>query len=150
MLKNWETTELFAGHMPLLRAAADRFEVEDWISCNSILYPRIEGILRVLAKMTSSPNYGQSELSSAPSRITGESPEEPSRILPHKFNDYLRNVYFKSFDPEHPTEISRHTVGHGVAPADSFNQKAATIGFLVVEQLFYHLPPKPKDGAVES
>ncbi len=150
MLKTWETSEILEDHVPLLKSAIDRFKAEDWISCNSILYPRIEGILRALAKMTGSARYGQSELSSAPSKMAGDRFAQQSRILPHKFNDYLRDVYFKNFDPDDPKDISRHTVGHGVAPANSFNQKAATVGLLIIEQLVYHLPPKPKDGAVET
>ena len=150
MLKAWQASEIFEDHVPFLTSAVNRFKEEDWISCNSILYPRIEGVLRALAKTTNSPNYGQSELSSATQKLAGERLGELSRILPHKFNDYLRDVYFKNFNPENPVELSRHSVGHGVAPADSFNQKAATIGMLIVEQIFYHLPPKPKYGAFKS
>jgi hypothetical protein len=68
-------------------------------------------------------------------------------FLPRKFCDYLENVYFANFEPTDPTpDISRHTVGHGVAEASAFGQKAAAIAILVTHQLFYCFE-KPIAGA---
>jgi len=146
----WEEADIFAEHISVLRVAIERFKVQDWISCNSILYSRIEGVLRVLAKITNSPTYKQSDLSAAPSNLSDLKTSQHSRILPHRFNEFLSSVFFKNFDPENPTEISRHTVGHGVAPAESFDKKAAIIGVLIIEQIFYHLPIKQKGSLIES
>jgi hypothetical protein len=56
------------------------------------------------------------------------------------FQKYLDEAYFAHFEPGKPARMSRTSVGHGVADAADFNQKAACIGFLVLDQLFYFLP----------
>jgi len=59
-------------------------------------------------------------------------------LLPHKFEEYLREVYVASFQPgDSQTGVSRNSVGHGVASEDQFNEKAAVIGLLVTQQLLY-------------
>jgi len=63
-----------------------------------------------------------------------------SWLLPEIFKKYLREVYFANFEPGAPTKISRHSVGHGVAAAEDFNEKTACIGFLILDQLFWFLP----------
>lgn len=58
------------------------------------------------------------------------------------FHKYLDEVYFRNFDPDNPTNISRNTIAHGVAKSQDFSIKAATIGFLILDQLFYFIPFK--------
>ena len=45
-LTSWRTRAAFASHVSLLERAIERFRSADYESCTSILYPRIEGILR--------------------------------------------------------------------------------------------------------
>lgn len=136
--EKWKNSDVFSPHISLLNTAADRFEEGDWVSASSILYPRIEGILRSLARSS----YSQSELAATPLRVSGKEEQEFSRLLPHNFERYLKEVYFRSFDPDAPSGISRNSVGHGVAAQEAYNEKASLIGFLIVEQIFYHLPEK--------
>lgn len=140
--KRWESSSIFAGHEDLLNRAAERFEAKDWMSASAILYPRIEGVLRNVAKTTNAASFGQSALAEAPAAAGGLS--RTSRLLPQKFQKYLKDVYFKSFDPNLPATLSRHSVGHGVAPPAEFSEKAAVLGFLIIEQIFYHMPPLTK------
>jgi hypothetical protein len=67
--------------------------------------------------------------------------EKYSRLLPQKFVEYIEQIYFANFVPGVPTPVSRNTVSHGVASAADFSLKAATIGLLIIDQIFYHLPP---------
>lgn len=138
----WLSSNIFAGHEEILNTAAERFEASDWVSANSILYPRIEGILRNIAKTTNAHSFSQGILANAPSNISAL--PHSSRILPQKFQRYLREVYFKNFDPHQPAALSRNSVSHGVAPHNEFSEKAAVLGFLIIEQLFYHIPPPTK------
>jgi hypothetical protein len=133
----WNSRSEFAEHKALLDIAAERFEAQDWVSANSILYTRLEGILRSVNLATGTK---QSDLASAPASLAART--VTSRILPAFFERYLNEVYFASFDPNTPANISisRNSVGHGVAPMSEFSEKAAVIGFLIVEQIFYHLP----------
>lgn len=140
--EKWEENPIFKDHSSFFNKALERFEEEDWISANSILYPRIEGILRSVAKSSKTNGYSQKKLSKAPLEFSQLNPMGSSRLLPKKFYQYLKDIYFQDFDPERPGDISRNTVGHGVAGEEYFSEKAATIGFLIIEQIFYHIPPK--------
>ena len=52
-------------------------------------------------------------------------------LLPRHFADYLNNVYFQDFDPKaKDIEVSRHSIGHGVASAEKFDRKSAVISIL--------------------
>jgi hypothetical protein len=62
-------------------------------------------------------------------------------LLPNRFSTFLREVFFEQFDPKNPENLSRNTVAHGVAQVVDFNMKAATLGFLILEQLSYCLTP---------
>lgn len=61
--------------------------------------------------------------------------------MPHRFQDYLRDVYFADFSPASNDEadVSRNSVAHGTASASKFNRKSAVIGILIAHQLFYFL-----------
>lgn len=140
----WCATDVLKDHYPILSIALDRFEAKDWVSASCILYTRIEGILREIAERESIVKFSQSQLSEAPSSFSGL--PNTSRLLPSKFQNYLSSVYFRSFDSHNPTGISRNTVGHGVAPTDIFTSKSAVLGILIVDQLFYHIPPRNRSS----
>lgn len=137
--KHWASSPIFEGHDEVLNTAADRFEANDWISANSILYPRIEGILRNVARATKAINFRQTLLAKAPHTLGGL--PATSRVFPTKFQRYLREIYFQNFNPDEVVGLSRNTVGHGVAPSSEFSEKAAVIGLLIIDQIFYHIPP---------
>jgi hypothetical protein len=136
--QRWKDSKQFSDHQEFLNTAADRFEASDWVSANSILYTRLEGLLRSITKASGSNDFKQIDLSNVllNSRINSSI----SRILPAYFQRYLEEVYFASFDPKTSASISRNSVGHGVAPASEFSEKAVVIGFLIVEQILHHLP----------
>lgn len=148
--EKWEKNPIFKDHASFLNKASERFEEEDWISANSILYPRIEGILRSVARSSQNKGYSQKKLSKAPLEVSQLNPQGNSRLLPKKFYQYLKEIYFQNFDPEKPSDISRNSVGHGVAGEEYFSEKAATIGFLIIEQIFYHIPPPKKLSAMDA
>lgn len=141
--KRWETNVFLHPHYPLLHRACERYLAGDHVSACSILFPRIEGILRT-CHFRGEPDKraGQKKLVETAIR-TGEAHRHScSLLLPDKLRKYLHEVYFAQFDPNDPNPavtINRNTVSHGLAPPELFSLKASTIGLLIVEQLSYYL-----------
>jgi hypothetical protein len=139
MLDGWRCRPSFAPHLEILERAVDRFCDEDYISCTGLLFQRIEGILR------SHHTCLNTELQPTPNNLSDSAvatriDRSSCLLMPHRFRQYLRKVYFADFNPvAQKIDVSRHSVGHGVADASNFNQKSALIGILVVHQLFYFL-----------
>ncbi|MBF7065402.1 hypothetical protein [Aliarcobacter butzleri] len=145
-LEKWRNSHIFNEHIELLERAVERFIEKDYISSTSILFPRIEGVLRSINQSINSTKYTQMNLAKAPMQMSKIQKERYSRILPSKFSDYLSKIYFANFAPEKPADISRNSVGHGVANSSEFSLKSSIIGFLVLEQLFYHTPSDQKNN----
>lgn len=67
---------------------------------------------------------------------------EKCLLLPEKFKEYLKSVYFAGFDStsvpcDSGIALSRHSVAHGVAAPNTFTPIEAATTFLVLHQLFY-------------
>ena len=136
-LEAWATHPAFEQHLPILRSAVERFLSEDYVSSAGLVFPRIEGLLRSNHVISGVQGKATQEALSKVA-VGSHVARGGSILLPHRFERYLREVYFADFDPKEPNiGISRNSVGHGVASADRFNAKAAAIGLLVVEQLFF-------------
>lgn len=140
MLENWRGSAVLSEHIALLERALDRFVAEDYISCSSILFPRIEGILRTHRKHTEDSGRSTQE-KMVDSAVRGEVTDAPNSLLfPKRFSDYLSNVYFAAFDPgDKEVRVGRHGVSHGVTSPEHFDAKSAIIGILITNQLFYFL-----------
>lgn len=141
MRKRWSEATVLRPHLRLLEHALDEFIKGDYISATSILYPRIEGILRSMHPAAGSssslrpPGLADAAVSPWIGTVHGY-----SWLLPDLFKRYLENVYFAGFAPGAEAPVSRHSVGHGVAPADGFDQKHACIALLIVDQLRFLMP----------
>ena len=128
--------ECFEEHKEIIDKAIERYLEADYISCTSILYPRIEGIMRSFHKAEgykskpSSNNLTKTVITHHQKRRIYQ-----SLLLPDKFQDYLENIYFASFSPGTSPDIGRHSVAHGEARKDDFNQKSSAIAILVLYQL---------------
>lgn len=146
-LDAWSLNSRFDKHIELFRHAAHRFTEGDYISATAILYPRIEGLLRDI-RLAESPNSGMSQSALAETiSVVSKSLPSFSWLLPDNFQRYLKDAYFAGFDPGKPARLSRNSVSHGVASAADFNEKAATIGFLVVEQIHWLIPGRTNGTA---
>ena len=137
MLDGWRSKSSFLPHMEILERAVERFQNDDHVSCTGLLYPRIEGILRTHHTSLGTQAH-PSPNSLTESAVASKIKNDKSLLLPHRFAAYLRDVYFAGFNPNAQNiDISRHSVGHGVAAASKFDQKSAVIGILTVHQLSY-------------
>ena len=139
MLDGWRSKSSFRPHMSILERAVERFQNDDPVSCTTLLFTRIEGILRTHHTSLDTPAR-PSPNNLTESAVASKIENDKSLLLPRRFAKYLEDVYFADFEPyAHDVDVSRHSVGHGVASASKFNQKAAVIGLLTVHQLSYFL-----------
>lgn len=140
-LEAWQEHPVFSPHMGVLKTASERFLAGDDISCIGTVVPRIEGVLRS-HHVTIDRSVSATQASLASSAVAPKISSVNSSLLPHRFREYLRDVYFANFDSQTPPgdssiELSRNSVGHGVAPSDYYTATNAAIAFLVLHQLFY-------------
>jgi hypothetical protein len=133
---NAEKYPVLVDHAEVLATSVERYLAGDHISCGSILYPRIEGLLRSFHR---SAGYTSKPETKTLTKIAVEHHQSArianSLLLPAKFNEYLDTVYFAHFAPGSAPDVGRHSVAHGEARTDDFSLKATTIGFLIVYQL---------------
>ncbi len=126
----------FGEHKEIIDTAIERYLAGDYISCTSILYPRIEGVMRSFHKTEgyttkpNSKNLSKTIISHHQKRRTYQ-----SLLLPGKFQYYLENIYFANFAPGTCPEVGRHSVAHGEARKEDFNLKSSTIAIFVLSQL---------------
>jgi hypothetical protein len=126
----------FNEHMEIFEKGFERYISEDYISCTSILYPRIEGLLRTFYRTGGYKGKpGAKNLSTAAITHYEKSRITQSLLLPTKFHDYLDKIYFANFAPGAKPDVGRHSVAHGEARAEDFNLKAATLAILTIYQL---------------
>lgn len=130
------TTPLLAPHTTVLRQVIDAYEKGQYAIATSAVYPRIEGILRQeIARTGGKPT--QQGMAAVPTAASAHR-HGRSLLLPARFEAYLRGVVFASEDFSDPTlvqHVTRHSVAHGVAPQEKLDEKAATIGLLIVRHL---------------
>jgi len=139
MLASWLRKDLFQPHKAFLERGIERYEAGDYVSAISILFPRIEGMLTHI--------YLGQEGRATPANLVNNLWENVSEkclntslFLPDRFREYLKTFYFANFDLETgELDLSRHTVAHGVARQEDFNQVKALQGILTIDQLFYYL-----------
>jgi len=131
--------KVFEGHRDVLAEALDNFISGKYMSASALLYPRLEGVMRSRqAQVAPGAKATQSKLSESVTADPSQNRHDLSLLLPHKFQDYLEQVYFASFDPKNVSDVSRNTVSHGVAPEKMLaDKKAAVIGVLILEQIAY-------------
>lgn len=146
LLDSWRKHTSFTKHSTILERALQRFQEDDFVSCTSLLFQRIEGILRTHHTSFAATNR-PTPANLADAAVASKVDNEQCLLMPRRFQQYLRDVYFADFDPAaHDIDVSRHSVAHGVASASGFDQKSAAIAILMVHQLFYFLEQQRSSG----
>lgn len=140
-LKSWANIKAFVPHIDFISKAIEHYQKDDFISCISVLFPRIEGIMREFQFIQGQPEKAKQKDLASTVLSPDVNPKDHrfSPLLPLRFHQYLSDVYFANFDPTQKDNVlSRNTVGHGVATKDNFNLKGSTLGFLILDQLSYY------------
>jgi len=123
-LKMWVHVKAFEPHMDFISKAAEHYQKNDAISCISVLFPRIEGIMREYQSIQGQPGKAsQKDLAGTVLPANEDSQDHQyTPLLPLRFYQYLTKVYFANFDPsKKENTLSRNTVGHGVATKENFD-----------------------------
>lgn len=135
-IEGWFKQPLIKAQEPFIRTAIGHYKVDDHISCVSVLYPRIEGIMRALHMIKGS---GKPKQESMPATTVQSIPEH-SALMPLQFRNFLRSYYFNNFDEATgDVALSRNTVGHGVSNPADHNLRTASLGFMIIDQISYYL-----------
>jgi len=141
----WRTNLFFQPHMKIFETAVKQHLARDYVSSTSVLFNRLEGLMRTYHLTLNNPIKPNSHtlVKSVTESVVAER-HTFSLFLPKNFQRYLKEVYFAGFDPRDPKDLSRNTVSHGVAPIETFTLKSSLIGLLILDQLFYYMRPLPK------
>ena len=150
MLDSWRKSPIFSTHIKVLEQAVERYLNDDPMSCMALLVPRIEGIMRSYhASLGGIEQPSQKNLPT--SAVSANVQNDGCLLLPRRFEEYLREVYFADFDPKSSRiEASRNSVGHGVASTSEFNLKNATISILIIHQLLHFLRTERDQATVRE
>jgi hypothetical protein len=119
-LQAWLLHPALATYALFMERAISHFQSGDHVRCAELVYPQIEVILRC-------------------SPLGSHAGRPGSLLMPHRFEDYLKEVYLPKFNPAAPPE--------GPAAVSGPQQKASSIAILVVHQLFHSFDPPPRERA---
>jgi hypothetical protein len=134
----------FKVHASFIKTALERFLDNDYISAGSILYPRIEGMLRTFYKLTHAAEKPRQATLLKTAFPAGFATRFATSLLrTDRFVTYLESVIFAGFDWNQPTGVSRHTVGHGVV--DDLSPKSIVLALLTVHHLLFALMSRRAD-----
>ena len=136
--------EDFAVHASFIKTALERFEAGDFISAGSILFPRIEGMLRtfyLLTRPSNSPNQMRLLNIAFPADVT----TRLTILRTDKFITYLETVIFSNFRWDNPTGATRHTVGHGIVDQKDLSDRSVLLAILTVHHLLFSLMSRRAD-----
>lgn len=138
-IEAWKQHDLLKPHARFLDSARDAYLADNYIGAIQVLFPRIEGVMRSLHLLkTPSGKLNQQTMV----RTLADQLDADSVLLPRRFQEYLLNFYFQSFDERSgDIPLSRHSVAHGNARAEDYDFIKATLGFFILDQMFFYLRP---------
>ena len=144
MLDRWKSNKVLDNQLKFIERARERFENDDYLSAGSIIYPRIEGIIR-MTDSNIKTDRKKTKKQKVLARLVKERAvykNEYSMLLPNKYYEYISQYYFKTFKslPSSDSDLlNRNLLAHGIAGFNQFNLKACILAFLIIDQLSYIL-----------
>ena len=140
----WWRNEIFEKKRELLTAGINaylRADADGIINCIKTLTSEIEGIIRLDYHRTKGRKPNTKELKDyVLSQGQSKFSAPDSRGFPGLFFKYLENVVFRRFDVDNDdVELSRHSVGHGVAAPEKYTKVQALQLILVLDQIHFYL-----------
>ena len=141
-IPDWLKDEGLAPFVGFLERAIERHESEDYISSISIIYPKIEGLIRQ-EFIKDNPGKEGRKQNMLVDHITEKTQHTLSSLttyIPDRFKRYLDECYFKDFlASSQNNQISRHSVAHGASSIDLYEKKESLIGLLVFSQIAQYI-----------
>lgn len=133
LVDSWKEGILFKDRFELIANGLERYLQQDWISCISIIYPQIDGILIELGPEKGKSYRPKTILDRTDSLLQSE---RPITLFPSLFGQYLDNFFYRNISLSTSNkEFSRHTIAHGLANKSAYTKKYALIGFLILAQI---------------
>jgi len=142
ILERWLERPPFKAKEKLLRSAMDAFNRGDSVAVIKTLVTEIEGILcDAHAAATGTRGKLGAALDFAAGRVAEKSGSTDTLMFPEAFGRYLKASTFADFDPVSGSGLtsSRHAVGHGAAPQDSYTQLRALQVILTLDQFAFYI-----------
>jgi len=142
IIERWVAKPHFAARADLLRAAITAFANREPIAVIKILLTEIEGVLNDAYRATHGGRSAKLKdlLAFAEASAERKAGTVSSLLFPRAFGRYLREHTFANFDPDARTGTagSRHAVGHGAAPQESYTMPRALQAILTFDQLAFY------------
>jgi hypothetical protein len=150
IVARWWNNPLYKSKQKILEAGINSFLLnteEGYINCIKNLYTEIEGILR-------SYKYAEKKDRSGSTKKLAENLQESAikrmgssdgTLFPTYFTEYLSMYFYPEFKMNDlEFELTRHTISHGLASAESYTKLRALQVILVLDQIFFYIPPTKK------
>ncbi|WP_373415075.1 hypothetical protein [Ensifer aridi] len=142
IFSRWMVKPAFQDKEKILRPAIDAFKRGEPVIVLKTLLTEIEGVLQSAHRQKHRKSAANLKALFA---FAAASAEEragtgDSLLFPSSFVEYLRTYTFDHFDPDDVGEtLSRHSVGHGAAGAESYTPIRALQAILTLDQLAFYL-----------
>ena len=140
--QRWRAKPYFASRIRILEEGVAAFKSGNPISSIKVLVTEIEGILQDAYKDAKGrPGRLTDLLKFARANATSKAGSEDTLLLPSAFMAYLDDYVFANFNPAIAavSSSSRHAVGHGAAPQESYTMVRALQAILTVDQLAFYV-----------
>ena len=141
-MSNWDENNDLSPFVDFLKIAMERHKANDFVSAASIIYPKIEGLIRQ-SFIKDNPDKQGRKQNILIEHITDKTINNLSALttyIPDKFKGYLEKCYFKDFTvTTSDNQVSRHSVAHGASSIDKYGKKESLLGLLVFSQISQYL-----------
>jgi hypothetical protein len=141
MFIRWMAKAHFAGKERLLRSAVKSFAEKDAVPVHKIALTEIEGILGEAYRGVHKNGAKITKLLElAVASAEEKAGQSDTLLFPAAFAHYLKSYTFAEFDPalHSGNASSRHAVGHGAAPAETYTLVRALQALLTLDQLAFY------------
>jgi hypothetical protein len=142
LLDRWAKKPHLVTRMALLQAAVDAFNRKEPVAVIKILLTEVEGALNDAHRAANGGKGAKLKglLKFAMDSAQGKTGGSQTLMFSKAFADYLTQQTFANFDPESNTGTasSRHAVGHGAAPQDTYTMTRALQVMLTLDQLAFY------------
>ena len=138
----WKESEELNQFVEFLECAFKRYNAADFVSCSSIIYPKIEGLIRkeFIKDNPGKEGRRQNMLVEHITEKTQSCLSSLTTYLPGRFKRYLEECYFMDFNASRQdNQVSRHSVAHGASSIDQYGRKESLLGLLVFSQIAQYI-----------
>ncbi|MBN1877459.1 MAG: hypothetical protein JXA33_24770 [Anaerolineae bacterium] len=136
----WRLHPILKNEIDFLESAYESFVAQNWIAVNSILGPRIEGVITGAVGRF----LKHKQMVSAFNAAIDQNDRGNQILKAEKLMEYLTRVVYKDVNMMNPGNknagINRHLLGHGRVRAETLDQQSAVIRFLIMDHISRYNP----------